>query len=144
MTLTTQLQSQLPTPLPEDNISEILANIRRVDIAGIEPSSIRVHLFEWTPLALGWYESLLWGFIFSCEMLVSKGTAGVWNGTLVKLFRVQGMAAQAPSLYAPRGAVDALGSNIVHRIGSLRLGGNAQPRATPPSSSNGGQAYREV
>ncbi|KAL9123947.1 MAG: hypothetical protein Q9217_006675, partial [Psora testacea] len=47
----------------------------------IDPSPPRIHLFEWTPLSLGWYESLLWGFIFAAEMVVQKGTVGVWNGT---------------------------------------------------------------
>lgn len=91
-------------------------------IRGIEPSPIRVHLFEWSPLSLGWYESLLWSFIFASEMLVSKGTVGVWNNTSIRLFKVQEAAAQTPSLLAPRGAVDAVGSNLVQRIGSLNLG----------------------
>ena len=58
-------------------------------------------------------------------MLVAKGTAGVWNGTSIRLFKVQEMAAQTPSLMAPRGAVDAVGSNLVQRIGSLNLRGAA-------------------
>ena len=72
-------------------------------------------------MSLGWYESLLWGFIFTSEMQVAKGTVGVWNGTAIKLFRVQETAAAGPTLMAPRGAVDAVGSNIVQRIGSLNL-----------------------
>lgn len=51
----------------------------------------------------------------------NKGTVGVWNGTGIKLFRVQETAARGPTLMAPRGAVDAVGSNIVQRIGSLGL-----------------------
>lgn len=94
-----------------------------------DPTSIKVHSFEWSALALGWYESLLWGFIFSSEMLVGSasnstpGSVGVWNGTGIKLFRVQETAAQGPSLLAPKGAVDAVGSNLVNRIGNLRLRG---------------------
>jgi len=61
-------------------------------------------------------------------MLVSKGTAGVWNGTGVKLFRVQEIAAQTPSLMKPRGAVDAVGRTVVQRIGSLNLRGAGQGR----------------
>ncbi|KAA8647007.1 Hid1 family protein [Aspergillus tanneri] len=92
-----------------------------------EPSPVRVHTFEWSALSLGWYESLLWGFIFSSEMVVGSasgatpGTVGVWNGTGIRLFKVQEAAAQGPTLLAPKGAVDAVGSNLVQRIGSLSL-----------------------
>lgn len=58
-------------------------------------------------------------------MRVEKGTVGVWNGTLIRLFRVQAVEEGGPTLSSPRGAVDAVGSNIVSRIGglSLRSGG---------------------
>ena len=69
---------------------------------GLDPSPPRVHLFEWTPLSLGWYESLLWGFIFASEMVVQKGTVGVWNGTAVRLFKVETVAAKGPSLMKVR------------------------------------------
>ena len=54
---------------------------------------------------------------------MQKGTVGVWNGTAIKLFRVENVAAQGPTLSSPRGAVDAVGSNIVSRIGSINLRG---------------------
>lgn len=113
------LINNLPTFAEEPNVRALLA----------DSSSIKVHSFEWSALALGWYESLLWGFIFSSEMLVGSasnstpGSVGVWNGTNVKLFKVQETAAQGPSLLAPKGAVDAVGSNLVNRIGNLRLRG---------------------
>ncbi len=69
---------------------------------GLDPTPPRVHLFEWTPLSLGWYESLLWGFIFASEMVVQKGTVGVWNGTAVRLFKVETVAAKGPSLMKVR------------------------------------------
>lgn len=133
------LITHLPTFSEEPNIHGVLA----------EPSPIRVHSFEWSALALGWYESLLWGFIFSSEMVVGSaanstpGTVGVWNGTAIKLFRVQETAAQGPSLLAPKGAVDAVGSNLVQRIGNLSLRGRA---SSTQDTSNGSQApnVREV
>ncbi|KAL8665760.1 MAG: hypothetical protein Q9168_007638, partial [Polycauliona sp. 1 TL-2023] len=82
----------------------------------IDPSPPRVHLFSWTPMSLGWYESLLWGFIFTSEMMVQKGTVGVWNGSNIRLFRVEQVAASGPSLMKPMGAVDAVGSNLVSRM----------------------------
>lgn len=53
----------------------------------------------------------------------TPGTVGVWNGTGIKLFRVQEGTAQGPTLLAPRGAVDAVGSNLVQRIGNINLRG---------------------
>lgn len=86
---------------------------------------------------------MLWGFIFSSEMVVgtasgaTPGTVGVWNGTGIKLFKVQEAAAQGPSLLAPKGAVDAVGSNLVQRIGNLRLRRSntqdSQSGSRPPS-----------
>jgi hypothetical protein len=105
----------------EGNTS-ILRIIQDSQPHGIDRSDIRVQSFEWSPLSLGWYESLLWSFVYVSEMQVSKGTVGVWNGTSIRLFRVQETAAQGPSLASPRGAVDAVGSNIVSRIGSMNLG----------------------
>ncbi|PGH27204.1 hypothetical protein AJ80_01161 [Polytolypa hystricis UAMH7299] len=122
------LLSELPSFTEEPLIQAILS----------EPSPVRVHLFEWSPLSLGWYESLLWGFIFSSEMVVGSaagstpGTVGVWNGTAIKLFRVQETVAEGPTLLAPKGAVDAVGSNLVQRIGNLNLRGRG-------SSSQEGQ-----
>ncbi|KAK4868141.1 hypothetical protein LT330_007339 [Penicillium expansum] len=107
-----------------------------------EPTPVRVQSFEWSALSMGWYESLLWGFIFSSEMVVGSasgatpGTVGVWNGTAIKLFRVQEAAAQGPTLLAPKGAVDAVGSNLVQRIGNLSLRGrNSQDSGTAPAPS---------
>lgn len=117
-----------------------LETIRTTDVHGIDPSAIRVHLFEWSPLSLGWYESLLWSFIFASEMLVSKGTAGVWNGTSIKLFRVQEVGPQTPSLLAPRGAVDAVGDNLRQRIGSLNLGRSATQGGGTHSPGGGSAA----
>lgn len=123
-----------------------LNTIRETEVRGIEPSPIKNYSFEWSPLSLGWYESLLWGFVFAGEMLVSKGTAGVWNNTSIRLFKVQETAAQTPSLLAPRGAVDAVGSNIVQRIGSLNLRGptTQAPQRGNANSGNAGNAPTTV
>ncbi|KAL5335815.1 high-temperature-induced dauer-formation protein-domain-containing protein [Aspergillus crustosus] len=113
-----------------------------------EPAPARVHSFEWSALSMGWYESLLWGFIFSAEMVVGSasgatpGTVGVWNGTSIKLFKVQEAAAQGPTLLAPKGAVDAVGSNLVQRIGNLGL----RRSNTAPDTQNNSRSpsVREV
>jgi hypothetical protein len=70
-------------------------------------------------------------------MVVSAhGTVGVWNGTSIRLFRVQEVGREGPSLMQPRGIVDAVGSNLVNRVTSLNLRG---PTPEPPSSSSGTQ-----
>ncbi|KAJ4377616.1 hypothetical protein N0V83_000443 [Neocucurbitaria cava] len=137
-----ELGPKMPPSGRSSDTAAALTTIRETEVRGIEPSPIRVHLFEWSPLSLGWYESLLWGFVFAAEMFVAKGTAGVWNNTSIRLFKVQEAAAAAPSLMAPRGAVDAVGSNIVQRIGSLNLRGAASQatQRTPASSGNSGSA----
>ncbi|RFU33486.1 hypothetical protein B7463_g2850, partial [Scytalidium lignicola] len=136
-----QTNSTTPTTPPTSTPSaSILRTISTTPLTGIEPSPIRIHTFEWSPLSLGWYESLLWSFIFSAEMQVSKGTVGVWNSTAIKLFRVQEIAASGPTLSSPRGAVDAVGSNIVSRIGSINLRGVAST-GTGNNSRQDGHAH---
>jgi hypothetical protein len=84
--------------------------------------------------------------VFTSEMQVAKGTVGVWNATNIKLFRVESVAPQGPTLSSPRGAVDAVGSNIVSRIGSISLRGmpgvggvgSGSGVASTPGSESGG------
>ncbi|KAK3327870.1 high-temperature-induced dauer-formation protein-domain-containing protein [Cercophora scortea] len=142
LTLIQQLTALIPRQaLASDTAApNTLHKIREIQLVGVDPSPIRIQSFEWSQLALGWYESLLWGFIFSSEMQVAKGTVGVWNATSIKLFRVQETTPQGPSLTSPRGAVDAVGSNIVSRIGSINLRGPTSPSTTGPAP--GGQNFR--
>ena len=59
-------------------------------------------------------------------MTVQKGAVGVWNSTSIKLFKVEKEASKGPSLMKPMGAVDAVGSNLVQRIGNLNLRGSTE------------------
>ena len=114
-----------------------MARIKETEFVGVEPSPPRIHSFEWSQLALAWYESLLWGVVFTSEMQIAKGTMGIWNGTSIKLFRVQETAPEGPTLTSPRGAVDAVGSNIVSRIGQINIrGGSANPGTGAPARSS--------
>lgn len=144
LTVIQQVSAVLPRQaLAQEHASaETLRRIQQTEVFGIDPSPVRIHSFEWSPLALGWYESLLWGVIFASEMQISKGNTGVWNGTAIKLFRVQETAAAGPTLTSPRGAVDAVGSNIVSRIGQINLRGN-QGQAQGQSPSSPTQQQRE-
>jgi hypothetical protein len=134
LTIIQQATSLLPRQVSaRDATPETLHRIQQIEFVGLEPSPIRVHSFEWSQLALGWYESLLWGVIFASEMQIAKGTMGIWNGTAIKLFRVQETAAAGPTLTSPRGAVDAVGSNIVSRIGQINLRGAPAPSNSTPN-----------
>ena len=113
-----------------------------------DPSPIRVHLFEWWPLSLGWYESLLWGFVYAAEMVVgnntsgaTQGAVGVWNGTQVKLFQVREGEKEGPTLMKPKGAVDAVGSRLVQGVQGLGLGGRI---VSGGGGGGGSQSVREV
>ncbi|KAI9726030.1 MAG: hypothetical protein M1828_002038 [Chrysothrix sp. TS-e1954] len=142
MRLIDQLMPKLPPQGPSSTSGAALNTIRRTPIEGLSSSPTRVHLFEWTPLSIGWYESLLWGFIFSTEIENSKGAMTLWKGTSVKLFRVQETAAQGPTLLAPRGAIDAVGSNLVQGISKLNL---KRTPATPVAARNtSGGVVRDV
>jgi hypothetical protein len=69
-------------------------------------------------------------------MAPSKGTVGVWNGTAIRLFIVQETSPESPSLLAPRGGVDAIGTSIVERLNSVAGGLN---NAGGTAASSGGQ-----
>ncbi|KAM3453859.1 hypothetical protein NHJ6243_009045 [Beauveria neobassiana] len=126
LTVIQQVTSLLPRKAGQDMFSaENMQRLREIDLVGIESSPIKVQSFEWSPLSLGWYESMLWGIVYASEMQIAKGTSGIWTGTAVKLFRIQEIAPTGPSLSSPRGAVDAVGSNIVSRIGQINLRGGA-------------------
>ena len=135
LTVVQQVNALLPRQaLTGDRASTgTLRRIQEIQLVGVEPGLVRVHSFEWSPLALGWYESLLWGFVFTSELQVTKGSAGIWNATAIKLFRVQETAAEGPTLTSPRGAVDAVGSNIVSRIGAINLRAGATGGGGPPA-----------
>ncbi|KAH8177240.1 high-temperature-induced dauer-formation protein [Sarocladium implicatum] len=133
-----QLSSLLPrqSSTRESLAQDALQRIQNAEIVGIDPTDARVHSFEWSQLALGWYESLLWGIIFTSELQLAKGNMGTWTGTGIKLFRVQETAPTGPSLTSPRGAVDAVGSNLVSRIGQINLRGAGTGPAPPAPRSS--------
>ncbi|KAK2679520.1 Hid-1/Ecm30 [Fusarium oxysporum f. sp. vasinfectum] len=109
-----ELAADIPTP-------ETLRRISGVHVVGIEPSAPPCTFFRMVPARVG---------------LVSRGTMGIWNGTAIKLFRVQETAPEGPTLTSPRGAVDAVGSNIVSRIGQINLRGGPQGNSQPPQRNN--------
>ena len=76
-------------------------------------------------------------------MALAAGVS-IWKGTNIRLFRVQESVAQGPSLLAPRGAVDAVGSNLVQRIGSFNLGAGLVGQQQQQQRSAQGQQQRNT
>ncbi|KAK5120846.1 hypothetical protein LTR85_005913 [Meristemomyces frigidus] len=99
------------------------------EYAGWKPGEVAPptsQAFQWTSLSLGWYLSLLWGFIYASDVATNRGMNGVWTGTSIKLFTVLASQGGNVSLRSPKGAVDAVGSSIVQRLGSLSF--NSSPK----------------
>ena len=82
---------------------------------------IRLQTFTWSSLALGWYMSMLWGFIFAQDAQNNRGSNGLWAGTAIKLFNIANRQGEI-SLRSPKGAVDAVGDSLARRIGSFGFG----------------------
>nr|OQO23447.1 hypothetical protein B0A51_07752 [Rachicladosporium sp. CCFEE 5018] len=60
--------TSIPTP-PAVSLSSPLTD---------SPSPPKVQHFHWSPLALGWYLSMLWGFIYAADGLNNPGSNGLW------------------------------------------------------------------
>lgn len=106
------------------------------------PPPIRLQTFTWSSLALGWYLSMLWGFIFAQDAQNNRGSNGLWAGTSIKLFNIANRHENI-SLRSPKGAVDAVGDSLARRITSLGFGGNAGGNAVG-GGAGGGASMREV
>lgn len=138
LTVIQQVSSLLPRKAGQDMfLAENIQRIQEIDLLGVEASPIKVQSFEWSPMSLGWYESMLWGVVYASEMQIAKGTSGIWTGTGVKLFRIQETAPTGPTLSSPRGAVDAVGSNIVSRIGQINLRGSSTGNSAAGAAPSG-------
>jgi hypothetical protein len=84
--------------------------LRRTNSVAV--ATVKVQTFRWTTLSLGWYLSMVWGWVYAGD------TARIWVGTSIRLFNVLSQKNEI-SLRSPRGAVDAVGDTIARRIGSL-------------------------
>ncbi len=77
-------------------------------------------------------------------MVVQKGSVGVWNGTAVRLFKVETMASTGPSLMKPMGAVDAVGSRLVSGVASLGVGRRGDGGGGGGGESGTGMSVRDI
>ncbi|KAF2208503.1 hypothetical protein CERZMDRAFT_48997 [Cercospora zeae-maydis SCOH1-5] len=89
--------------------------------------------FQWTAVAIGWYNALIWSRIYLQEAEAFQGSGGLYSSTDIKLFRRQG-ASQEISLKSPKGAIDAVGASLAQRISSISI-----PDAFGGGGGTGGQ-----
>jgi hypothetical protein len=73
--------------------------------------------FQWTAVAVGWYNALIWSRIYLQEAEAFQGSTGLYNSTDIRLFR-RHTASQEISLRSPKGAIDAVGNSLAQKISS--------------------------
>lgn len=91
------------------------------DIDADAPAIVKVQTFKWTSLSMGWYLSMVWGWVYAAD------AARIWPGTSIRLFNVLSPRNEI-SLRSPRGAVDAVGDTIARRISSLNFNNQTSMR----------------
>ncbi|KAM3417251.1 hypothetical protein BST61_g5509 [Cercospora zeina] len=99
----------------------------------IKPAAGGPVSFQWTAVAIGWYNALIWSRIYLQEAEAFQGSGGLYSSTDIKLFRRQG-ASQEISLKSPKGAIDAVGASLAQRISSISI-----PDAFGGGGATGGQ-----
>lgn len=103
-------------------IPEVLKPVRDLGATCIEPSKHMLHRFQIQPPFTAMYAAFYWGLVVSqdVERASTSGT-GIWSSTRIKLFRIKAGQVQAPSLFSPKGAVDAVGESLVTGLQNLTL-----------------------
>jgi hypothetical protein len=128
------------------SIVEKIGEIRSLDGHDLTPREPTGHEFEplrfnWNQNTLGWYESVIWGSIYQAESNVGStstltnprtlaapvSSVGVWNGTHIKLFKLQATEPVGPSLMRPKGAVDAVADSVLRKFGQFRTSNGGAP-----------------
>ncbi|PNS16462.1 Ubp5-interacting protein ftp105 [Sphaceloma murrayae] len=78
--------------------------------------------FAFQPSIAALYASYFWGLVVSHDAQRVSGTGtGIWAGTEIRLFRIKAGQIQGPSLWSPKGAVDAVGESLVAGVKDLTL-----------------------
>lgn len=113
-----------PTPAAIDalTIAEVLKPVRDIGTTCLEPSKHLLHKFFIQPPFTAMYAAFYWGLVASQDVeRASNSGSGIWSSTKIKLFRIKAGQVQAPSLFSPRGAVDAVGESLVTGLQNLTL-----------------------
>lgn len=108
--------------LEELSMADVLQPVRDQGNTCLEPREPRLHKFVIQPPFTAMYAAFYWGLVASqdVERAAASGS-GIWSSTKVKLFRIKAGRVQAPSLFSPRGAVDAVGESLVTGLQNLTL-----------------------
>ncbi|KAF4555071.1 putative high-temperature-induced dauer-formation protein [Elsinoe fawcettii] len=103
--------------------SDILRLVRELGrVPGLEPREFKPEKFTFQPSIAALYASYYWGLVVSHDAQRVSGTGtGIWVGTDIKLFRIKAGHIQGPSLWSPKGAVDAVGESLVAGVKDLTL-----------------------
>ncbi|KAG8628591.1 hypothetical protein KVT40_004464 [Elsinoe batatas] len=103
--------------------SDVLRLVRELGgVPGLEPREYKPEKFSFQPSIAALYASYYWGLVVSHDAQRVSGTGtGIWAGTDIKLFRIKAGHIQGPSLWSPKGAVDAVGESLVAGVKDLTL-----------------------
>ena len=106
----------------DKTLPDLIDMIRETGTAGVEQSSPTVEIFRFQPSIAALYASYYWGLVVSQDVQRASETGkGIWVGTNVRLFGIRSGHTQGPSLWSPRGAVDAVGESLIAGVKDLTL-----------------------
>ena len=107
----------------ERSLPDLLRPLQELGkVPDVEHHSLPVEAFRFQPSIAALYASYYWGLVVSHDAQRMSGTGlGIWVGTEVKLFRVKAGQIQGPSLWSPKGAVDAVGESLVAGVRDLTI-----------------------
>lgn len=109
----------------EESSNEVLSLIREIVMRGQPRRSGNlgdIEPFRFEPTIASLFASYYWGLIISQDMQRASETGkGIWFGTRILLFGVRAGQVQGPSLWSPKGAVDAVGESLFAGVRDLTM-----------------------
>lgn len=103
-------------------MDEVLQPVRNMGRICFETTTRNIHTFPMTAPFSEAYAAFYWGLVVSQDLQhASASGSGIWSGTNVKLFKIRAGEVVPPSLFSPKGAVDALGESLVSGVQNLAL-----------------------
>lgn len=103
-------------------LSDILKIIKETGAMGIEPRKPVVEIFKFQSMIAALYASYYWGLVVAQDVhRGSESGKGIWIGTQIKLFTIKAGQVQGPSLWSPKGAVDAVGESLIAGVRDLTM-----------------------
>lgn len=112
----------LKRPGTHRSLSEVIASVREAGSTGIERGTPVVEVFHFQPQIAALYASYYWGLVVSQDLRRASDTGkGIWVGTKIKLFNIKAGQVQGPTLWSPKGAVDAVGESLVAGVKDLTM-----------------------